>query len=650
MSEGTIDRWVRPLPRFTIAVFALAAILPVAVFFLEYSHRWTPLQKHNLLTYLFTSISGSGRYRVLALEYQKGPVLATDADVVAAPIPRGESPRAGIPFALTDQAKRRGATRLAWHYWQRIENAKLHAMLREWVYNRQSLADLSRHSLLSALVVLLLLPVALWQDRRESVDRERGRILQGPRLVTRADFNRAKAADGVGFVTLESLAMQERLRRDPMRRMVRIPRNEESSHMLIMGDSGTGKSSLIRQLLIQIAERGETAIVYDPALEYTPEFFDRTRGDQLLNPVDIRMPYWTPTGEVRYPAEAQVLAHSLFPDKPNEQPFFQDSARRIFAHLLRYDPSPQDLTHWMSQPEEIDTRLVGTECAALVAPTAGGQRSAVLSTFNQAASALRLLPRQDETKQQWTAAAWARSRKGWLFLPSTPEIREALRPLVSLWLDSLLLRLMTPVQGNTPAVWVVIDELASLQRLPQLPTAITEARKANLRLVLGFQGQSQVESRYGHEAETMLSQPMTKVFLRTSEPRAAEWISKSIGDVEIERLKESRTDQIPTVFDSGPQNRRSKTLYLERKIEPLVMPSVIGSLPNLSGYIKSKGLVVAATFPYIPQDQRQPGFQPRPLRELELLPTLPDVCAASAGGKEKKEFVRQLTKGRTLFD
>lgn len=231
MSEGTIDRWVRPLPRFTIVVFALAAILLVAVFFLEYSHRWTPLQKHYLLTYLLTSISGSGRYRVLALEYQTGPVLATDADVVAAPIPRGESPRAGIPFALTDQAKRRGPTRLAWHYWPRIENAKLHAMLREWVYNGQSPVDLLRHSLLSASVVLLLLPVALWQDRKEYVERERGRILQGPRLVPRADFNRAKAADGVGFVTLEPQAMQERLRRDPMRRMVRIPRNEESSHI-----------------------------------------------------------------------------------------------------------------------------------------------------------------------------------------------------------------------------------------------------------------------------------------------------------------------------------------------------------------------------------------------------------------------------------
>lgn len=261
MSQGAIDRWVRPLPRFTIAVLVLAALSPVVVFCLEYSRRWTPLQKHYLLTYLFTSVSGSGRYRVLSVEYQRRAVLATDAGVVAAFIRRGESPRTGIPFSLTDQAKRGGAKRLAWHYWQRVENAKLHAMLRDWVYNGQSLADLTRRALLSALTLLFLLPVALWQDRREYVDRERGRILQGPRLVSRADFNHAKAADGVGFVTLEPLAIRERLRRDPVRKMVRISRDEESSHILIMGDSGTGKSSLIRQLLMQIAGRGETAIV-----------------------------------------------------------------------------------------------------------------------------------------------------------------------------------------------------------------------------------------------------------------------------------------------------------------------------------------------------------------------------------------------------
>ncbi len=532
-------------------------------------------------------------------------------------------------------------------------------MLGEWIYRRQSLWDIVRHSAWSGLLLLFLLPVALWQDRSEYIDRKRGRILQGPRLVSRAAFNHAKAADGIGFVTLEPLVMRERLSREPERRMVRIPRNEESSHVLIMGDSGTGKSSLIRQLLIQIAARGETAVVYDPALEYTPEFFDRNRGDRILNPVDKRMPYWTPAEEVRYPAEAQALAQSLFPDKPGEQPFFQESARRIFAHLLRYQPSPQELTAWMSHPEEIDRRLAGTECASMVAPTAGGQRAAVQSTFNQAAAALRLLPSPEEAKERWSAAAWARTRKAWLFFSGTPEIREALRPLVSLWLDSLVLRLMIPVQGGTPAVWMVLDELGSLQRLPQLSTAVTEARKSNLRLVLGFQGRSQIESRYGHEAETMLSQPVTKVFLRTSEPRAAEWISKSIGDVEIERLKESRTDQIPTLLDSGPQNRKSKTHYLERKVEPLVIASVIGSLPNLSGYIKSKGLVVAAAFPYIPPEHRQAGFLPRPLPELEPLPALQGAGASvgantmqerNAAAKRQKRVVQQLTKEPTLFD
>src|SRR5260370_41054978 len=92
---------------------------------------------------------------------------------------------------------------------------------------------------------------------------------------------------------------------------------------------------------------------------------------------------------------------------------------------------------------------------------------------------------------------------------------------------------------------------------PSCQIAITEARKANLRLVLGFQGRTQLEARYGVEAETMLSQPMTKVFLRTSEPRAAKWISESIGNVEIERLKESRTEPMSRAFD--PWNRKSKT-------------------------------------------------------------------------------------------
>lgn len=49
------------------------------------------------------------------------------------------------------------------------------------------------------------------------------------------------------------------------------------------------------------------------------------------------------------------------------------------------------------------------------------------------------------------------------------------------------------------------------------------------------------------------------------------------------------------------------------------MASVIGGLPDLSGFIKSQNLVVSATFPYIGAERRVSGFIPRPMKALELL-------------------------------
>src|SRR5207244_8886649 len=173
---------------------------------------------------------------------------------------------------------------------------------------------------------------------------------------------------------------------------------------------------------------------------------------------------------------------------------------------------------------------------------APAQRSGVLASLNMVAESVKLLPKEADTPKRWSAAAWANERKGWLFLTSTPATRERLVPLTSLWLDTLVLRLMNYGQTGPRPVWFVLDELASLQRLPQLHTAITENRKSKNPLLLGFQGKAQLETIYGHLAEVMLSQPATKIFLKTTEPKAAEWVSNAIGKVEIERMKETHFD------------------------------------------------------------------------------------------------------------
>jgi type IV secretory pathway TraG/TraD family ATPase VirD4 len=392
-----------------------------------------------------------------------------------------------------------------------------------------------------------------------------------------------------------------------------------------MGDSGTGKSALIRQILTQIESRGETAIVYDPALEYTPQFYTPERGDAILNPLDARSPYWTPADEWRHETETLTLATSLFPDRHHENAFFTEAPRRIFAHLLTLRPTPEQLAWWLCHEDEIDRRLAGTAYAAMIDRQAPAQRSGVLASLNMVADTLKLLPSERETSRRWNAATWANAwPHGWLFLTSTPETRPRLVPLTSLWLDTLVLRLMNQGQPRLHPTWFVLDELASLQRLPQLHTAITENRKSNNPVVLGFQGRSQLETRYGHDAEAMLSQPATKIFLRTSEPHAAKWIADTLGDIEIERLRESRSNT------RGGQ----QTYGLERQVEPLVMASEIGGLAALRGYLKLGNLVVRLSFPFVHLPKKAPAFierrhrvvqQAEPTRSAATVPRTPTI-------------------------
>jgi hypothetical protein len=145
----------------------------------------------------------------------------------------------------------------------------------------------------------------------------------------------------------------------------------------------------------------------------------------------------------------------------------------------------------------------------------------------------------------------------------------------------------------------MLDELASLQRLPQLHTAITENRKSNNPVVLGFQGRSQLEARYGLDAEAMLSQPATKVFLRTSEPKSALWISETIGKVELERIRETMTDG---------RDKNSRSYSKERQVEHLIMDSQISGLDALQGYIKHGNLVVEFRTRPITREKRAVGF------------------------------------------
>src|SRR5260370_25932310 len=136
------------------------------------------------------------------------------------------------------------------------------------------------------------------------------------------------------------------------------------------------------------------------------------------------MPNGSPEDELRHRAEALTLAKSLFPDRRNENQFFVEGPRKIFAHLLTYRPTPEQMAWWMCHEEEIDQRVKGTQYAAMIDKQAPAHRSGILASPNMVAHSLSLLPSETQANGRWSAVEWSKQRKGWLFLTSTSETRE----------------------------------------------------------------------------------------------------------------------------------------------------------------------------------------------------------------------------------
>ena len=611
-------------PWLIVAIVMLTGlpVLPVAAWF------WLvtpPLQNYYLITYLDSTERGSQPDATTKVEWLlktapgRKPEVALGVDVVSATIGNGNE----LPVKLSSRAVADGWRGVVKSEPQQVESAKLERYLEDEIFDGRGIWRMVLQPVFGfAAAVLFLFGMRAWWKTRSKHEERHGRRTKGPELASPFGWLRARKEDGIRFQLQSGNSSSSWKTRLPFGPSYRIPRRLESSHIMLMGDTGSGKSSAIRQILRQVQERGETAIVYDPAMDFVGEFYDPERGDLILNPLDARCPYWSLTDELLRDETAATIAAAFLPDKEYEKAFFTDGPRRILAHLLKRKPQPRDILQWMSDPDQMARMVKGTPLAALIDPTAPAQRGGVISSLNMVADSLELLPEySDAHGKTFSTAEWHTERKRWVFLTSNPGYREKILPLHSVWLDLFILRMMGDCEDrNAKPVWFVIDELASLNKLPQLHTAVTENRKYGNPVVLGFQGRSQMEKRYGKDAEAMLSQPATKVFFKTSEPRAAKWISDAIGEIEVERLKESRSMGLL---------RSKKSFSLEIVTKPLVMASEISGLEPLRGFIKQENRVVPVRFALAKKRGKQPEFIERTLPELtarvkvEVAPPVP---------------------------
>jgi type IV secretory pathway TraG/TraD family ATPase VirD4 len=435
----------------------------------------------------------------------------------------------------------------------------------------------SRHALFAVIGLVLSVAGAFRMARRRSVESlKRGVVLIDlPR-------RRERPRRATGSLTLAG---------------TRVSFLDETKHFKLIGTTGTGKSTAIRELLGAALARGDRAVFADPDGGYRDRFFNRYRGDIVLNPFEPHSVKWDPFAEIGDSYDIEELAAGLIPttdDAASNE--WRAYARTFMTAVVRRCRSERrgcdELWRLLSvaSSDELRSVVAGTPAQSFLDPDNARMFGSIRSVAMSAIAALEYVQAQRATS--FSVRRWVRAPAvpGALFIPYKAGQIAALRSMIATWMRIAIFEAMNARDDRDQRLWFVIDELDALGAIEGLKDALARLRKFGGRCVLGFQSIAQVSGTYGAAAaQTIVENCGNTLILRCSSSEnggTSQFASKLIGDRELIRRQTSRGSDRDGVF-SVRGMRRSKNVSEQHVIETAVMPSQIEQLPDLCGYLKA---------------------------------------------------------------
>lgn len=366
------------------------------------------------------------------------------------------------------------------------------------------------------------------------------------------DAAQDSARRGASIVSEKALARKTRKRagQEPVHlASIPIPQNLETRHMALIGSTGSGKTTALRQMLDDIEARGDTAIVYDTSGEFIAHYYRPERGDIILNPFDARGAFWSLFDEIEHPADADHIAHQLIASTGrSDENTWLESARILVADILRklHAEGRTDLTTLIDilnqgSREELAEWLSDTSSARLFEPGAERATSSVLFMLPRCAQVLQFLrgsPNQAKVfsfREHFSTLDEQQGLRPWIFVPRQEQYFAATRPLLACFLECAATAILGLSPHPSRRVWLMLDELADLPRVNNLSRLLPQGRKFGASVVLTFQAIGQMHDRYGKDgAEALLANANTKLFLQIVDSDTRKWASQAAGTVEME--------------------------------------------------------------------------------------------------------------------
>lgn len=372
---------------------------------------------------------------------------------------------------------------------------------------------------------------------------------------------------------------------------ISYPWRLEQTHAMLIGTTGTGKTTQLRKMVLEARERGHRCVIFDLTGAFVEAFYDEAR-DHILNPMDLRCPPWTIFNDCTLEADFIAAAAALIPGEgANSEPFWSMAARTLFSSMCIKLAAIGETTngaivhHLMAADlKTVHAHLLNTVAAPLTALESARMAESIRSVFNTQAQALRFLP--DPVPgglPPFSIRRWVQDNPvpgSILFITSTHSDLVLNRSLLTLWMDLAVEALMGMPRTRDLRMWYLFDEVHALHRLPAIEHGLQTARAHGGALVLGMHSFDKLAETYGKEgAINLASLARTKLILGTADETTAKFCSGFIGSREVRE-----TDEAYSI--GATRSRDAATITPRTEVKPLVMPDDLMNLPSFHGYVK----------------------------------------------------------------
>ena len=395
---------------------------------------------------------------------------------------------------------------------------------------------------------------------------------------------------------------------------VPYPYGLEQSHTVIIGTTGSGKTTQMKSLVAEMRARGDSAVIFDLTGAFIESFYDE-KTDVILNPGDERCPCWSVFEDCSTQAEFTAAAQALIPhDGGGSDPFWIVSARLLFVQMcLKLQEfgltTNQALADNLIKTDlkRLHRILLNTSASPLTSPDAAKMAESIRSVFVANADALSTIPQDGEffSIREWVTK---NDKPGSILFVSARYVDLALyKTLLTLFLDIAVNTLMTLPRTISLRTWYMFDELGALHRLPAIENGLQTARGFGGAVVLGLHSFARLQAVYGREgAENMSSLIGSKLILKTGDRKTAEICAEFIGHREVRQMDEAYS------YGNNPL-RDGATITPKKEIAPLVIPDDITNLPSLHGFVKFPDGFPAARveLQWVSYPEVARGFEPR---------------------------------------